>query len=276
MGDERYVCVTAEEFEAAYRRAFRFLEAEYAFASPLFWQFAGTLYASHENDHVRVVTWCPTTDSDVWTYIQRVEDAASLGLDTVEAFGRRDETEYPHGAGEPWSPGELDERLALEARLLRTYAGDLLRGDLSLVDKTEGPVGEAARHVDAVRVDDLEERFGLECMRRFRFLETEYGLEPELAGMGSTVVFRNDDAAAVFELLDTANEDEDEAAPQLSLRITPIIDGLVPPLWDDVYWAEFEYEREGPFTREYLDASFARAERDLRQSAGYLRHRVGT
>lgn len=250
--------LTRDDFERLVTREFAFIHEELAFPPPLFWEFADTFYVSFEDDQVRCVTWCSKRDDSVWTYVERLLLGCGIALDTANAV-LGSPLEYPPDTGWYWTRQDVEARVALEASILHAHL-PILRGDeVSIFDEFGG-----ATTPDSVQIDDSVATFPRRCAERFRFLADEYGLTPEIDGMGSTMLYRGTPISVRIALLLQSYEHESEPEPTVAVEIANSPQGKVPPPYLDSEELEIA-DREGPFSSEYLEHAFDEVERELRK-----------
>jgi hypothetical protein len=257
LHDELYE-LRRHDFERLVDLQFAFMQKEFGFPPPLFWEFADTLYVSFENDQVRSVTWCGKREDSVWTYVERLMLGRGIGLDTANAV-LGSPFDYPPDTGWYWTHQEVEARVALEASILHAHLPILIGDDLSLFEEFGG-----VTQPDSVLIDDPVATFPRRCAERFRFLGNEYGLSPELDGMGSTVLYRGTPVSVRIALLETSYEHESEPEPTITAEIANSPHGKIAPLHRDSVDLEIG-DRQGPFSTEYLEQAFDEVERELRE-----------
>jgi hypothetical protein len=252
-------------FRQTVEREFSYLTSDYGFPPPLFWEFADMLFASFEHGDVRVEMWCGKREAEVWSVVERLAVGRSIGLDSLHA-SRSDEPAYPPSMGDAWVDGEPDRKIRLEATILKQHLDVINDREPTLFESLGGPL-----QPEAVALDDPVGTFARRCLERFRFLEQELGLEPELVDFGSGVLYRGAHTALRIRLLQTCYEHEDEGDETLYAELITLIDGKLPPPYAEPVELDIG-DRSGPFSAAYLEDAFSAAERQIRAHASALRN----
>jgi hypothetical protein len=261
MRDHLPTELARRDFEQIISADFAFLADDFSLIGPLFSEFGGLYYAIWEGADSRVMVWCSSREDDVWTFVQRIGSWRTVGLDTADDILGNDG--YPPSGS--WSD-PIEDRLRLEARILRRNADSLLLADESIFDEAGSPIV-----ADVVELDDPSATFPRRCSDRFKFLEEEFGLVREFAGHGGSVIWRGPSRAVQISLNDTLYEwEEDEGSPAVYAELIELEDGRLPVFADALDELEIP-ERTGPFTVDYMERAFDDLEVLLREREGMLR-----